>query len=203
MDSLLWMQRYTKTQDEKNLADPYRPFPKYDYFQVLHDLWINEPIVLLEKSRTMMATWWGAAECLHYVMTHQPADCIFWAPDEERSLKPMKYCKTLYRLQVQELKDAFPLSKDLDAQSYDRLEFAGGGLLKSIPGKDPNRLRSEHPTIIMVDEAALIDKGGEAFDIAQASKPQKMLCITTAYPGWFRTFTQAAVIDQDFLMDGV
>jgi len=55
-----------------------------------------------------MATWWGAGECLHYVMSHQPASCIFWCPDQDRAEKCIKYCKVLYGQQDERLKAVYP-----------------------------------------------------------------------------------------------
>jgi hypothetical protein len=31
----------------------------------------------------------------------------------------------------------------------------------AIPGKDPNKIRSEHPTVLVIDEAAFIENGGD------------------------------------------
>jgi hypothetical protein len=186
------MQHLTKTKDEQDPKNPYKPFPRYPYFTVLHNVWLQEPIAFIEKSRTMMMSWWGAAESLHYVMTHQPAKAIFWAIDEARSLTLLDYARVLYEQQVDVFKQIFPLERPLDRQSYNRLELKDGGILVALPGKDPDRIRSEHPTIIIMDEAAFIENGGESFDIAIASRVPKMMCISSASPGWFRRLTKDA-----------
>jgi hypothetical protein len=69
------------------------------------------PFLFVEKSRTMMASWWAAAETLHYVMTHQPSKGIFWAQDEDRSIALLNYAWTLYDQQEPILKDIYPLSR--------------------------------------------------------------------------------------------
>jgi hypothetical protein len=186
------MQRLTKTKDEQDQTNPFKHFPRYPFFTVLHNAWIREPIIFIEKSRTMMASWWSAAETLHYVMTRQPAKAIFWALDEARSLTLLDYARVLYEQQVDVLKQIFPLERPLERQSYNRLELKDGGILIALPGKDPDRIRSEHPTIVIIDEAAFIENGGESFDIALASRVPKLMCISSAAPGWFRRFTKDA-----------
>lgn len=192
VDSLFWMQRLTKTKDDQDQTNPFKHFPRYPYFTVLHNIWLQEPILFIEKSRSMMASWWSAAETLHYVMTHQPAKAIFWALDEARSLTLLDYAKVLYEQQDDAFKQIFPLERPLDRQSYNRLELKEGGMLIALPGKDPDRIRSEHPTVVVLDEAAFIPNGGESFDIALASRVPKMMCISSAAPSWFRRMTKDA-----------
>jgi hypothetical protein len=163
---------------------------------MLHKIWLREPVLFIEKSRTMMCSWWSAAETLHYVMTHQPSKGIFWAQDEDRSLTLLNYAWTLYEQQSKLLKEIYPLSRPHDQQSYKRLELKDGGLLVALPGKDPDKIRSEHPTIVLMDECCFIENGGEAFDVALASKVPRMLCISSAAPSWFRNITKRAVREE-------
>lgn len=77
-----------------------------------------------------MATWWASGECIHYVMTHQPASCIFWCPDQDRAEKCIEYCKVFYSPQHPELKELYPLprkKKRVDDQAVYRFELGGGG----------------------------------------------------------------------------
>ena len=140
-----------------------------------------------------MASWWAAAETLHYVMTHQPAKGILWAIDEDRSLALLDYAWTLYLQQDERLKRIFPLERPRDRQSYKQLELKEGGLLVALPGKDPDKIRSEHPTLLVMDEAAFIENGAEAYDIAISSRVPRVLVISSAAPGWFRSITKHAV----------
>jgi hypothetical protein len=192
VDSLTWIYKWTKTRDDQDQRNPFKHFPQYSYFTVLHNAWLIEPVIFIEKSRTMMVSWWSAAEAVHYIMTHQPAKAIFWALDEARSLTLLDYAKVLYEQQHGALKKIFPLERPLDRQSYNQLELKDGGILVALPGKDPDRIRSEHPTIVIIDEAAFIENGGESFDIALSSRVPKMMCISSAAPGWFRLLTKDA-----------
>src|ERR1700682_6143625 len=52
VDRLFWMQRVTKTKDEQDQINPFKHFPRYPYFTVLHNVWLKEPVLFIEKSRT-------------------------------------------------------------------------------------------------------------------------------------------------------
>ena len=151
ISSSTWLRKWTKTWDEQDLENPFKPFPEWPYFDFLSGLFQKEEMLFVPKSRTVMATWWGVAECLHFVMTHGPATCIFWCPDEDRAVKCIKYCKVLYEQQDEELKKIYPPAKPLDQQAVFRFELEDGGWLQALPGKNPDKIRSEHPTIVMVD----------------------------------------------------
>jgi hypothetical protein len=190
------MRKFTKTWDEHDTILPYKPLPDYPYFDALHDLWEQESELFVKKSRTVMATWWGSGECLHYVMTHQPASCIFWCPDQDRAEKCIEYCKVLYEQQEPWLKNLFPLprkKKRVDDQAVYRFELGGGGWLEALPGKNPNKIRSEHPTIVFMDEAAFNENGLEAYGNAVSTRPLKLVAISSAYPGWFFDLIEPAV----------
>lgn len=194
VDSLYWMRHCTQTLDEQTPDDPYKPFPvDREYHDALHQLWLREPILFVEKSRTMMTSWWAAGECTHMVMTRQPMTCVYWAQEEKPAVKLIDYSKTLYDRQDPWFKAAYPLKVPIDRQAYNRLDFADGGWLLALPGKDPGKIRSEHPGIVCFDEAAHIDRGGEAFATALFTKVPRMLAVSTAYPGWFRDITRDAV----------
>ena len=148
--------------------------------------------MFIEKSRTMMASWWAAAETTHYVMTHQPSKGIFWSQDEDRSVVLLDYAKTWYGQQDAIFKGIFPLKRPLERQNTTMLEFADGGKLLALPGKDPDKIRSEHPSIVVMDEACFIENGAEAFDIAISTRVLKVIVLSSAAPSWFRRMTKDA-----------
>ena len=194
MSSLHWMYHWTNARDDQQPENPYRRFPRRDYFFVMHKAFQRERILLVEKSRSMITSWWAAAEALHYVMTHQPSKAILWAQDERRAVMLRDYVWVLYEQQEPILKELYPVPRPRLKQSYDKLELSDGGLLIALPGKDPNVIRSEHPTLLLVDEACFIENGGEAFDIALASRVPKVLLVSTAAPSWLRRLTKNAVL---------
>jgi hypothetical protein len=138
----------------------------------------------------MMTSWWGVAEFTHYVQTNQPALGIFVAQDEDRAVKCIEYARVLYEQQGPWLKAAYPLLRPMEQQLFKMLEWAKGGKLIALPGKDPDKIRGYHPTIVMFDEAAFIDRFAEAFSATLFTKAKKILAVTTANPGDFREMTR-------------
>jgi hypothetical protein len=193
MSSLHWMYHWTNTRDDQDPENPYKRFPQREYFWRLHKCFLREHILFIEKSRSMITSWWAAAEALHYVMTHQPSKAILWAQDERRAVMLRDYVWVLYEQQESILRELYPVPRSRLKQSYDKLELSDGELLIALPGKDPNVIRSEHPTLLVVDEACFIENGGEAFDIALASRVPKVLLVSTAAPSWLRRLTKNAV----------
>ena len=190
------MRTATRTRDDKDPENPYKRFPSWPCFDVLHDYFLREPAVFVEKSRTMLVTWWSASECLHYVMTHQPASCIFWCPDQDRAQQCIDYCWVLHEQMDKRLKVLFPLDRPKERQAKYRMDLKAGGWLEALPGHDPDKIRSQHPTIIMMDEACFNEYGAEAYDNAMSTKPQKILAVSSAAPSWFRDLTEPAIAEQ-------
>jgi hypothetical protein len=196
LDSLCWAQRWTKTKDEQDLEHPYKPLPDREYFGIMHDLWKREPVLYIEKSRSMITSWFATAETLHYIMTHQPAVGVLWAQDERRAVKLRDYAWVLWEQQDARLKELYPAVRPKEKQSYDKLELADGGILLALPGKDPDVIRSHHPTVLLMDEACFIENGGEAFDVALASRVPWVRLISTAAPSWIRRITKVALAER-------
>lgn len=191
VDSWVWMRTGTRTRDDQDPLRPFKPLNR-PYLKVMHDIWLREPILYVEKSRSMVTSWWSAAEAFHMVMTRQPAKAIFWAQDEDRALVLRDYVWTLWEQMHPALQAMFPVVRPRIKQSYDKLELTEGGMCLALPGKDPDKIRSEHPTVLVMDEANFIENGGEAFDVALASRVPKVLLISTAAPSWLRRVTKCA-----------
>ena len=94
-DTHFWLTECTQTKDEQDKIQPYKPFPRLPYLSYVLDVLNNEPIVWLEKSRTMMASWLVSAWAAHTAFTH-PATCVvFQSEDEDRATHDVEYCKIL------------------------------------------------------------------------------------------------------------
>jgi len=136
---------------------------------------LTEQILLIENSRTMMLTWFFAGLCLHHVMTNPASKVIFWGPDEDRALQPLDYAWTLWENQDQQLKEAWPLDRPRERQAYMKMELANDSVLVALPGKDPDRIRKDHPTIVFFDETAIIERFEESYGVALAARPVKIV----------------------------
>lgn len=63
----------------------------------------------------------------------------------------------------------------------------------ALPGKDSGKkIRSEHPTLIIFDEAAFIEDFHGAMNSAVSTRAKKIVAITSANPGDFREITRVA-----------
>jgi hypothetical protein len=98
----------------------------------------------------------------------------------------------LWENQAQQLKEAWPLDRPRERQNYTRMELANDSVLVALPGKDPDRIRKDHPTIVFFDEAAIFERFEELYGVALAARPVKIVAITSAKPGDFRNITKDA-----------
>ncbi len=190
-DTYFWMTEGTKTEDNQDPI-PFKPFPQLPYLRPLLDVMDREPIVFVEKSRTMMMSWTASAWAAHKAFTN-PATCvIFMSQDEARAVHDIQCCKTLWEQSLPLLKEQWPLSKPLEKQPYDELRLASGSRLIGIPG-NPDKIRSEHPSIVVIDEAAHLIEGERAYNVAAATRCPHLIALTSVNPGWFRDATFSAV----------
>jgi hypothetical protein len=112
-------------------------------------------------------------------------------PDETRACHAVDCCKILWDNADPLLKERWPLKKTLDKQAYNLLEFSNKSWILGIPG-DPNKIRSEHPSIVAFDEAAFMPMGEEAYNTAIATRTPKMIVFSSAFPGWLNDMYQQA-----------
>jgi hypothetical protein len=192
------MQNCTQTEDnqwqqkEGYERQAFKPFPRHKYFEDIVQVWENESVIMLEKSRTMMLSWTFAGLSLHRMMTKEATRALIFTPDEKRSVDFNNMMWTLYERQDEALKQIWPLSRPRSKQRYNVLELANHSSSEALPGKDPDKIRAEHPDLLIFDEAELIEKFGEALSVGMAARPTKIVAITSAYPGEFRDFTKPA-----------
>lgn len=184
-DCRYWILNCTKTQDEQDPVDPFKPFPDRRYFGPIFDVMENESPVFIYKSRTMMETWQVCAWTAHFCFTHPGMKAVFQSEDEDRAVHCVECCKILWENSLDVLKASWPLKKSLEKQAYNRLEMANKSEFSGIPG-NPNKVRSEHPTIFVMDEAAIIAQGEESWNTAQGARCPKMVALSSAYPGWMQ-----------------
>jgi hypothetical protein len=190
-DAYYWLTQCTRTRDEQDPGSPYKTFPELPYLWPMLRLLDREPVLFIEKSRTMMASWIVAGWASHLAFTH-PATCVvFQSEDEDRAVHDIEYCKVLWDQSPQNLKDMWPLAKELGKQPYNEFRLASASKLIGIPG-DPDKIRSEHPTAVILDEAAHITEGEHSYNVAAATRCPHLIALSSAAPGWFRDYTEFA-----------
>lgn len=192
-DPYFWLTECTKTKDEQDkTGNPYKPFPQRPYFRPCIEVIENEPVILFEKSRTMMLSWLVSGWCAHYGFNHPATGVVFQSEDEDRAVHCVENVKTLWEQSDPELKERWQLERPLEKQPYFKFELANGSWFKGIPG-NPDKIRSDHPTIVVLDEAAFITRGDDSYNNAKATRCLKMICVSSAETGWYEDFTKPAL----------
>ena len=190
-DPLIWLQNYTKTKDshwrEAGALSPYRPFPNKAYFRPMVESFQKEPVLFVEKSRDMMASWLFVGLFTHAAMTTPGIEVLFQSQKEEKAFELVDYAKILYEQQHELLRKVYPLKSRIHARGT--LEFAHGSRIIGIPGGG-DQIRSYHPWGLLQDEAAFMPEAGEAYDNA-VPVCQKIVVVSSAGPGWFADFVNS------------
>lgn len=181
-----WLTKCTKTKDEQARMgmDPYRPFPEWPYFKPLFWMLDREPVTYILKSRTVMGSWSVAGWASHKAFTTPATKVVFQSKDETRSLKLMEYVKCLWSQSMPELRQIWRPWKSPENQSYHEFRMANDSHLVSIVG-DPDKVRSEHPSIYVQDEAAHMPQGEEALNVAAGTRVPKIIVLSSTQAGWF------------------
>lgn len=201
-DSTYFLTECTKTRDEQAIAagvDAYRPFPKKAYIKALIDIIEHEKHLAMRKSRTMMCSWTVSGWAAHKAFTRPATKVVFQSEDEDRAINDIVYAKELWRNAMPELQVRWPLKKDIDLQPQDTLTLANGSELVAIVG-NPKKVRSAHPTIYVLDEAAHVEQGEESWNVAMATQAPYMIALSSVWPGWFEDLTETAT-PEDWPLD--
>jgi hypothetical protein len=128
------------------------------------------------------------------MMTRPATRWLIIAQDELRSLKALDYCWTLWEQQEEQFKTLWPLDRPREKQSYNVIELANDSSAMALPGKDAGgKIRSEHPTGILFDEAAYIEDFHSAMNSAISTHARKIVSLSSANPGGFRDITRYAM----------
>lgn len=191
-DALYWLQNCTKTQDEQDLENPFKSFPLWEFWEPLFDVLDHEPVTFLPKSRTMMASWGVTGWASHKVFKRPATSCIIQSKDEDRAIHNVRYAKTLWEQSITPLRNRWTLERELVDQAQKSLKLANKSWVLGIVG-DPDKIRSEHPTIVILDEAAHMPDGLESYSVAMHSKCKHLVALSSANPGWFDDLLQDAV----------
>ena len=201
-DAYFWVTQHTKTYNEQwkkqGRKSPYENFPsaneRPDLPPIFELLASDEPVLWLEKSRTMMESWAIVAYLTLNAMTVPLRGVVLQCQKENKAKQLIKYAKCLYSQQPQWLQDAFPLSKPLHSQSDLSFEWADGGYFVGIPG-GADQMRSYHPWAVYNDESSFQPDAGECYNEYLAAGPEKIIFCSSAGPGWFADARRDIVVN--------
>ncbi len=193
-NTVTWLQGYTKTFNPQWFEDgrdsPHEPFPDWGFFAPTLEIMEREPIVAIEKSRSMMVSWLTVGYFTMQAMMHPERQIVFQTMKEADAYVLLDYAKTLYDSQPDWLKQHFPLRKALSAQSKGELLFDHGGKVFAVAG-GRDKVRSKHPWGYFSDEAGFQPEGMQCLDEALGAKCKKVVLVSTAAPGWYSEWRKA------------
>ena len=182
-DCFFWMTECTNTVDEQSEV-PYKPFPKEQYIKSLVDVLNHEDVLLVEKSRSVMGSWTVAAWCAWYAFNTPAKKIMFQSRDEDRSINLIHYVKTLWEQSIPELQTRWSVRRPPREQAYKEFELSNGSKFIGVVG-DPEKVRSEHPSVYVADEAAFMEYFENAWAVAAGSRVPKMIALSTVEEGPF------------------
>jgi hypothetical protein len=137
----------------------------------------------------MMASWLSAGWAAHKLFTRPATTVVFQSENENRAVLMVDYVRTLWEQSMPALRQRWlPIS---GRQSYNLWRMGNGSSAYAIPG-DPDQIRSLHPTIVILDEAAIMTRGEQAFYTAVATRCRSIFCISSAKPGWYQYISESA-----------
>jgi hypothetical protein len=182
-DNFFWLTEATRTVDEQS-ETPFKPFPKWQCIKSLLEVLDNEPVILIEKSRSVLGSWTVAGWCAHYGFTHPAKKILFQSKDEKRSLDLIHYVKTLWEQSIPQLQSRWAVKRAPRDQANSEFSLANGTTFLGVVG-DPDKVRSEHPSVYVADEASIMDYFDEAWTTAAGSRVPKMIALSTVKEGAF------------------
>ena len=180
-DPLYWAQTYTATENPHYIEQglPFRgPFPKKSYFPPLFAEFARSSRLLVPKSREMLTSWCAMVWATNRAQWHQ-ALVVVQCQSEEKVTQLIGYAECLHRNQQGWLQQRHPLK----TQNLTELHWTAGGRVVGIP-KGVHQVRSWHPTIYIMDEAAFLEEAEACYNTAHPVSKQ-IIAVSSAAPGWF------------------
>lgn len=192
-DPYFWLTQCTKTKDEQHPELPDRPFPDKAYIYFLLQ-WLSADdwsVGFLKKARTMMASWTVSGWCAHQMFTQRNVGVVFQSEDEDRALHDVEYVKVLWDNSLPALRDRWKLALPFGQEGKNYFELANGSWCRAITG-NPDKIRSQHPTYVVLDEAAHIVEFEASYNIAVRTLCKKIISLSSAAPGSFELMCETA-----------
>jgi hypothetical protein len=190
---LHWAWNWTQTFDEhwldKGLDGPYHAFPRLPYMPWLFNLMLTSKILFIPKSREMMVSWATVAFAVWFCQSFPRTRVLIQSQKLEKAselvkgTEPPGYARTLWERQPYWLRDRHPLATRVQDQPADKLAWSNGSAIQGVPS-GADQVRSYHPTLLIMDEAAHLDEAEGSFGAAIPVCP-RIIVVSSAGPGWF------------------
>lgn len=186
---LLWLSRYTKTEDTHAIAKntEFRvPFPSKSYLLCLFDYLLFDqckdemagPQLFVIKTREMLFSW-CACGYITWMCQFLNGFWIAQSGKESKGMELVDYGRKLYMNQPEWMKAKNPLIIDNTME----LQWQNGGRFKAVPS-GADQARMFHPMGYFQDESAFLDDAEASYN---AFRPvvRQAICGSTDEISWF------------------
>jgi hypothetical protein len=174
------------------ILSPTRPFTIMPYMPAIIQQWLREPLVAIEKSRDMMATWLIVTCYTWDTLFHHGKQNIFQSEDASKTRELVSRANFIAKNQPPFLRDVHKTTWSSGSNRAGELKVPS--LNSEILGfpQGPDQIRQYHPSGIFTDETAFQIQAVDSF---AAIKPAiqnggRYTGVSSANPGWFQFICQ-------------
>lgn len=168
--------------------DTIRALTMMPYFRPIIETWLAEPLVCIEKSRDMMATWLIVICYTWDALFHKGRQHIFQSENAGKTRELCMRVMTLYKNQPAWLKAVCPafFAEGSSRAGYVRVPNMQSEIIGFPQGAD--QIRQYHPSGFFSDEAAFNKEAGDSF---AALKPAvqnggRVTMVSSVNPSFFQ-----------------
>jgi len=165
-----FLKYFVITQDEHDKINPFKSIPYDDmpHIPFIASIYIYERLICIAKSRQLMLTWLWCAILLWDAMFFKGRLNIVVnkkEPDADATIERMRF---IYKMLPSIIKTAIPADKTPQGQlgAYCKLTFSkNDSMIKGLP-QNPDAIRQNTASNLLVDEAAFIERFSECYTAA-------------------------------------
>ena len=164
-DLYYFLEEYVYTLDEHDVNNPVKRLPMdKQYLKDMVTLFINERLLIFEKSRQMLVTWVMVACHLWDAMFHDGRRIFFQSKKEQDANHLVDRAKFIYNHLPDWLRQLYPANTPM---AYCKLEWGKhNSIIQGIP-QGAEQLRQYTASRIFSDEMAFQEKKEEAYIAAK------------------------------------
>jgi len=171
------------TLDQTDMLNPIKPFPNKPWLKTIAEIWLEERLIALYKSRRMTITWLMIFLHLWLAMMREGVAVFFVSDKEDKSNELVDRAKFIFKYIPNDM-----FLKPQFKSSYCYLEFPGLNSYIQGVAQGPDQLRQFTATAIFFDEFAFWEQAKATF---MASKPTtdgggKLTCVSSPREGFMR-----------------
>lgn len=162
---MFFLDNFVKTLDEHDKEHPVKRLPmEKEYIRELAQHFLNEPLLLVEKSRQMMVTWLGCAYCLWVAMFHKGRRVFVQSKKEKDADELLNRVKHIYKHLPPLMKELFTAN---EPSAYLSLKFGKHDSVIQGTPQGADVIRQYTASLIFSDEMAFQEKAEEAYVAAK------------------------------------